>query len=96
MAIRFSRASVRDLEDIRAHTLREFGPVQEQRYLEGLRHHLELLEQFPRSAPLYRRGGSLRVSTYQSHRVFYRDDGGGIAVKRIVHHARDLDRIVGR
>jgi plasmid stabilization system protein ParE len=51
-------------------------------------------EALPRSGRLVRAGGSLRVSFFRAHRVFFEALPDGIAVKRVLHGARNLDPLL--
>lgn len=94
-AIRLTRLALQDLAEIRTYTRGQFGAEQERRYLEALRRHFEQLRDLPGEGRLYPTSTTLRVSIFRPHRIFYEATGAGIAIKRVVHAARNLDLLLG-
>ena len=83
---RFSRRAESDLLSIGAYTLRTWGEDQAVRYLDDLEACCRMLADNPaldRACHDVRPG--LRRMESGRHVVFYRGDGGGILVSRILH-----------
>jgi toxin ParE1/3/4 len=85
-AFRFSRRAEADLLGIGAHTLRTWGEDQAIRYLDDLEVCCQMLAENPtlgRACDEVRPG--LRRMERGRHVIFYREEGGGILVSRILH-----------
>ncbi|HEX4953651.1 MAG TPA: type II toxin-antitoxin system RelE/ParE family toxin [Thermoanaerobaculia bacterium] len=87
-----------DVGSIARHTAQEFGALQKQRYMAGLREHLEILGANPSLGRLLVESSGLRVSHYQRHRVLYRVLADVLEVARVLHDARqaELERVLAR
>ena len=84
--LRFSRCAGADLENIAIYTLRTWGEAQTDRYICKLEHCCHLLAGSPglgRPCDEIRPG--LRRMEHGRHVVFYREEGGGVLVCRILH-----------
>ncbi|ABC21503.1 type II toxin-antitoxin system RelE/ParE family toxin [Rhodospirillum rubrum] len=94
MPITLSDLALKDLEEIRHYTVRQWGREQWLRYYRGLVSTFERIEQSPesgRSRDLFLPG--LRSISYGKHSVFYAPiaaAGGAIVILRIVHQKRHL------
>jgi toxin ParE1/3/4 len=92
--LRITVAARNDLRDLRRHSLAMFGPAATRAYLEGLRAIFVLLETHPHAgAAEVDLGPSIRAFPYRSHRVYYRAREGETTIVRILHHARDVQRV---
>lgn len=91
VTLRLSRQAKRDLASISRYTLQEFGPQQEERYLEGLFAHLEALCQFPLLGREVDAARRRRVSIYEKHLVLYTAEHDSIAVARVLHSAQQAE-----
>jgi len=83
-----SRRAEKDLLDIGAYTIEEWGEAQATRYLEEIEACCERLADNPdlgRSCDYVRRG--LRRLEHGKHVVFYRREPGGILVSRFLHQS---------
>ena len=84
-----------DIRSIRIYSKAAFGSDAARAYLLGLRDVFVRLGEFPdagvREADL---GDSVRSYGYRSHRVYYRRDGDGVLIIRILHHTRDVPRAI--
>jgi toxin ParE1/3/4 len=83
---RFSRSAKADLLNIGAYTLETWGAAQAERYLDSLEQCTRLLAGNPalgRSCEWIRPG--LHRFEKGRHVIFYRRDGDGILVSRILH-----------
>ena len=72
------------------------GPPATMAYLEGLRVPFDAVLSRPlagRSEPDL--GDAMRSVGFRSHRLYYRVEPSGILIVRILHHARDIDRVFG-
>jgi len=86
--IRFSRSAKADLLSIGSYTLKTWGPGQAERYLASLERCAKLLALNP---SLGRPCGWIRPGLYRfekgRHVLFYRREGHGILVSRILHQS---------
>lgn len=88
--IRFSRRAAEDLAEIARFTIRTFGPEQARRYRDDLQSCLESLAGNPRAGRSAEAlAPELRRFEFRSHIVFYRPEGFGILVVRILHATMD-------
>ena len=85
-AVRFSRGAKADLLSIGAYTIQTWGTAQAERYLDSLEHCAKMLARNP---ALGRRCEWIRPGLHRfekgRHVVFYREEGDGILVSRILH-----------
>ena len=85
-AFRHSRRAEADLLGIAQYTLRTWGEEQTIRYIDDLEVCCQMLADNPmlgRACDPIRQG--LRRMERGRHGVFYREDGGGILISRILH-----------
>lgn len=88
--IRISKAAAADLAEIARFTIQTFGIDQARHYRDGLERCFESLVENPllgRSAEALAR--ELRRFEFRSHVVFYRPEGAGILVVRVLHASMD-------
>lgn len=90
-SIRLLPAAERDIEEIHAYTVAQWGSSQARRYLRGLQQSLERLATFPAMGREITRTSNVRIWNYRSHRVIYIAAAEGVIVSRIFHSARDID-----
>ena len=84
--VRFTRLAEADLLDIGLYTNRTWGRKQCNRYLRQLEEScLQLANDPARGRPCYEIRPGLRRIRVGRHVVFYREEGGGILVSRILH-----------
>jgi toxin ParE1/3/4 len=85
-AFRFSRRAESDLAGIAGYTLRTWGKVQAARYLGELEDCCRRLADNPALGRICEgiRPG-LRRWEHGAHVVFYREQGGGILISRVLH-----------
>ncbi len=89
----YSRQAARDIDEITAFSVAEFGSEVANDYLTGLELACELLREFPEMAAIYPRvNPEMRCLIYRSHRIFYRADEEQVLVVRVLHHARDVSQ----
>lgn len=73
----------------------EFGAEIARNYLDAFEHVCDMLERFPKSGRVFRRGQTeIRTYPCQSHRVFYTIDGDTVWIVRILHRARDAEQLL--
>ncbi|MEG3123804.1 type II toxin-antitoxin system RelE/ParE family toxin [Sphingomonas sp. GB1N7] len=85
-----------DLRDIRIYSKAAFGTVAARAYLLGLRGVFTFVGENPSAGVAENDlGNGMRSYGYRSHRVYYRADAAGILIVRILHHARDVPRVMG-
>ena len=95
--IRTAPAARSDLRDIRAYSKVAFGASVARAYLEGLITAFDRLATRPLMGVAERDlGEGMRSFAYRSHRIYYRVEGQGLLVVRILHHARDAATVLGR
>jgi toxin ParE1/3/4 len=94
MTIRLSRRALKDVQDIKAFTLKRWGEAVWLRYFAGLSVALDRVADDPaigRPRDIILSG--MRSLTYERHLIFFmpaRESGGRTIVLRIVHQARHL------
>jgi toxin ParE1/3/4 len=92
-AVRFSRSAKTDLLSIGAYTLQTWGAAQAERYIDSLEHCAKLLAGNP---SLGRRCEWIRTGLHRfekgRHVFFYRREGNGILISRILHQSMLPDR----
>jgi toxin ParE1/3/4 len=86
--LRFSRSAQADLLSIGAYTLQTWNASQAERYLDSLEHCAKMLAGNPL---LGRRCDWIRPGLYrfekERHVLFYRREGDGVLVSRILHQS---------
>lgn len=88
--LRISGPAKRDLADIGAYTLREWGAAQKKNYLGQIRERFAALRQAPGlGAPREDIADGLRVHPVGKHVIYYRESGNTVAVLRILHESMD-------
>ena len=93
MELRFSRRAERDLEDIADFIARE-NPARAVSYIQEVREHCRRLLMFPEAAPLRPElGEGVRLSVFGRYVILYLVHDEVLEIRRVVHGARDLDRI---
>ena len=88
------RLSVRarsQLLDIYEFTTATFGPYQAEAYHAGLERTFGLLADFPRiGQPVDELASRNRRFRFQSHNIFYTEEGAHILIRAIYHYAQDI------
>lgn len=98
--LRVSAAARRDLKEIGSVGVREHGPAVSAAHVEGFRRLFRLLREQPfagQERPELGRpelGRDVRSLSHRPHRIFYYVDGDTVVIDRILHHARDVGRIL--
>ena len=86
-----------DLVDIYDYSLEEWGTAQADIYLRGLYDAFATSSRFPAKGRLrLDLGFDVRSVLYKSHIIFYVEAVAGIAIVRVMHHARDIDEEFSR
>ncbi|MEP6785826.1 MAG: type II toxin-antitoxin system RelE/ParE family toxin [Sphingomonadales bacterium] len=97
ISIRVSAAAQDDIRTIRIYSKRTFGVPVAKDYMAGLRRTFGFLRENPLAGALSEElTGDIRTFTYRSHRLFYCVADEHIEIVRILHHARDVARALGR
>lgn len=98
MSIKLSDLALRDLDEIRQYTIRQWGREQWLRYYRGLVSAFEQIEHAPESGrprDLFLPG--MRSLSYGRHIIFYapiRSAGGRTVILRILHQKRHLPALI--
>lgn len=90
-----SPAARTDLVDIRIFSLEQFGPEVADQYYRGFSLAFALLADHPLAGvatPEY--GAGYRCLTHRRHRIFYLVKAETVLIVRILHHARDVRRVL--
>ena len=94
MRFRLSHQALKDIEDIRAFTVERWGREQWMRYFAGLSTTFERIANDPSCGqPRHLIRKRMRSLSYEHHIIFFetaREQGGRIAILRIVHERRDF------
>ncbi len=91
--IRFSIRAEEDLDFISAFTGERFGPVQEQKYGEGLFRAFQMLLTFPNlGTDQSEAGEGLRRTVHERHAIYYSVHPFGILIERILGPGLDPAR----
>jgi len=81
------------IADIVVYTDANFGEMQTAAYIAGLTSSFDLLIQFPGiGAEAFELARGLRRYRYQSHYIFYSEEGDHILVRSIIHVKRNIRR----
>lgn len=90
---KLSEAAARDIEELFAQSISNFGQTQTEVYVRALKECLDLLGQFPEMGisseeirPGYRR------FSHQSHVIFYRPEPEFVLIVRVLHKSMDVNR----
>lgn len=90
--VTFSPAAISDLNDIWDYTAEEWGPDQADRYTDDIQHTCSSLAWGEKRGRIVDvRDGYLKYAVGW-HFVFFRMDGTGIIVVRILHQSMDIAR----
>jgi toxin ParE1/3/4 len=90
-------------EDLRAHFLylHQFNPAVARRFVDVAEDQMRRLAEFPGAGeprffkhPRLRGLRSARIRGFRNYLVFYREVTAGIEVVRVLHAARDLERVL--
>ncbi len=90
-----SKRTDQDIKQIAKRSIKDFGELQTDKYLDGLEETLQLLADNPslgRSCDYLRKG--YQRHEYQSHIIFYRKRKSDIFVARIIHKNRDVKQLL--
>lgn len=93
MKYKVSVAAAQDIKSIYRQSTLKFGPVQADRYYDGLIRTVQAIADRPlavRERPELRRG--IRIQPYQSHLVLFRVLDTGILIVRVLHSRQDIER----
>jgi toxin ParE1/3/4 len=94
MELVFDRRAGFDLEEIGDYIAKD-NPIRAVSFVREIREHCDRLTRFPEGCPLRSEfGQDVRMSIYGRYLVFYVVDGDTLRIRRIVHGARDLPKIV--
>ncbi len=91
--VRLSPGASADLDDILAYGLEYHNEATAKAYLLSFSKVFALLEDYPFSGQIDEETGFRRWH-HSSHRVFYQVEGNTVKIVRIIHHSRDVDRVV--
>ena len=94
--VSLTRRAQRDVADILAYSLQQWGPEQELRHAEALQRALALIGENPllgRARDDLRPG--LRTYPIEPHLIFYEVRRNTVRVARIVHQRMDARRVLG-
>lgn len=88
--LRVSGPAKRDLSDIGAYTLREWGAAQKKKYLGQIRARFAALRESPGvGAARDEIAGGLRSCRAGRHVIYYRETGSELVVLRVLHESMD-------
>lgn len=90
--VHYSQAAISDIDQIWDYTFERWGVEQAERYTRELRDTCKDLAESRKSGrPVHERAGYFRYSIAR-HVVFFKEQGNGIVVMRILHERMDLVR----
>jgi toxin ParE1/3/4 len=93
--LRIAEAAQHDLRDIRIYSKAAFGAATTRQYLIGLRATFTLLRERPFIGTSEEHlGFAIRSFGYKAHRIYFRSADDEVLIVRILHHARDVPRIM--
>ena len=88
-----SRAAEKSLAEIVVYSDATFGEMQTAAYVAGLEASFRLLVDYPRiGAAAFEIKAGLRRYRYQSHYVFYTEQGDALLIEDLIHVRRNLRR----
>lgn len=91
-----SPEAILDLQDIYLFTVDEWGEVQAEKYLNDIYAVFERLTQFPSIGRLRSElADGLRSIPIGAHVIFFMQWQSDIAIVRVLHGARDVERVFG-
>lgn len=81
--------------DLHAQSIARFGMDVADAYIDGIDSALARLAEFPMSGPVFPGiRPPVRYLAYKRHRIMYDYDGDIVRILRIIHHARDVRRLL--
>lgn len=90
MTLRLSRLAEDDIDTLYRQGADRFGVRQADKYVDALRSALRTVAANPRMVRLrHDFSPPVRIYRFQSHMVFYREEGAGILILRILHGRQD-------
>lgn len=90
MGYRLSRRADLDLDMLLVTGIERFGVDQANRYFDDLIRLFELIATQPRMARVRKDiGPAVRLYPHRAHLVFYREEGAGVLILRILHGRQD-------
>lgn len=88
-------AARRDLIEIHEFSVERWGSDVADKYLTDIRAAFTVLLEHPQIGPAYpHRRVAMRVWSVRSHRIFYRFTRNRMTIIRVLHKARDADRLL--
>jgi toxin ParE1/3/4 len=88
---RLSGQARQQVRDIGRFTKRRWGRYQAQAYHAGLERSFGLLADFPKiGASVDELLAGARRFRFQSHNIFYTEEGGGVLIRAVLHVSQDL------
>lgn len=95
MRLELSRRAQADLDEIRDHSVGQFGVDQTIAYLDGIERAFRQLLAFPKMGSTHATLiPEIRSIGCQQHRIYYALDRDRIVVVRVLHKAMDVERWV--
>lgn len=92
MKLRLRAAAVRDLDGIFDYSLAMHGADVAQTYLRDLDAAMARLLDFPQAGAATNLRPGVRSIAAREHRIYYRIEGQGIVIARVLHKAMDVGR----
>jgi toxin ParE1/3/4 len=90
LTYRLSQKAGEDIRNLYVFGVQTFGVDHAERYYAGLFDAFEFLAHFPLAARLRPElRGETRAHPYQSHLIFYRQDGADVFIQRVRHSSED-------
>ncbi len=90
MTYRLSQKADDDIRNLYVFGVQTFGVDHDERYYRGLFEAFEFLAHFALAARLRPElRGETRAHPYQSHLIFYRQDGADVFIQRVRHFGED-------
>ena len=93
MRIELSEAALRDIQNIRCYTLRQWGSLQEEKYLNSVWAEFQKISVNPEN---FRQRNDLfpecRIAPVGSHIILFRVQMGLVQIARVLHRAMDFNR----
>ena len=91
--LRLSVAALRDLRQIRADGIRDFGAAASDAHMLGLERLFGLLRRNPLAGQRrFEFAQPVRSLSLRPHRILYRVEDDKVSIDRIIHQARDVPR----
>jgi toxin ParE1/3/4 len=93
--ITFSALASLDLVNIFEFSVEQFGGAVALDYHAGLKSAVLRLKELPELGPVYPGlRPPIRFLTYRRHHIYYDFDGNQVCIRRILHHAQDVRRMI--